>query len=62
MAEKGRCVMKVPTRRWPECDECGYSSVDEDEFVVGSDDGFRCSICDEDRDKEVRDELDRDDG
>ena len=54
MAEKGRYVMGVvPTKRWPECSECGYRSTDEDEFVLGSDDGFRCNVCDEDRQAEM---------
>jgi hypothetical protein len=51
--------VKVPTRRWPECQECDYRSLDEDEFVVGSDDGFRCNVCDEDREAEREIESDR---
>jgi hypothetical protein len=53
-------------RHWPTCQECDYRSLDEDEFVVGSDDGFRCNVCDEDREAEreleVRDEHDESDG
>ena len=40
-------TMPIPTRRWPECDECGYRSLDEDEFEVGDDDVFRCNVCDD---------------
>ena len=44
--------MKIPTRRWPECQECNYSSLDEDEFHVGPDDGFRCNICNDEYEAE----------
>ena len=50
----------IPTRDWPMCDECGYRSIDEDEFVVSADDGFRCQSCNGDYEEGLIERLELD--
>ena len=33
------------------CDECGYRTAFDDDFILGGDDVFRCVACNDEREK-----------